>query len=118
VLRNATVFALDMGNAACRHALSRDSRSGSSRSSRARGLSRAILFIDEIHTVIGAGATSARHGRVELLKPALASGTVRCIGSTTYKNTGSISRRTRAGAPLPEDRLNEPTIPSDRILKG
>src|SRR5579863_4910819 len=46
----------------------------------------AILFIDEIHTVIGAGATSG--GAMDasnLLKPALASGTIRCMGSTTYK---------------------------------
>ena len=44
-----------------------------------------ILFIDEIHTVIGAGATSG--GSMDasnLLKPALMSGKIRCIGSTTY----------------------------------
>ena len=44
-----------------------------------------ILFIDEIHTVIGAGATSG--GSIDasnILKPALANGTLRCIGSTTY----------------------------------
>jgi ATP-dependent Clp protease ATP-binding subunit ClpA len=55
----------------------------------------AILFIDEIHTVIGAGATSG--GAMDasnLLKPALASGTLRCIGSTTYKEYRSTSRRT------------------------
>jgi len=46
----------------------------------------AILFIDEIHTVVGAGATSG--GSMDasnLLKPALSSGALRCIGSTTYK---------------------------------
>jgi len=45
----------------------------------------AILFIDEIHTIIGAGATSG--GSMDasnLLKPALASGKLRCIGSTTF----------------------------------
>ena len=44
-----------------------------------------ILFIDEIHTVIGAGATSG--GSIDasnILKPALANGSLRCIGSTTY----------------------------------
>jgi len=45
----------------------------------------AILFIDEIHTIVGAGATSG--GSMDLsnlLKPALASGKIRCIGATTY----------------------------------
>ena len=45
----------------------------------------AILFIDEIHTVIGAGAPPGCDGRLELLKPALQSGGLRCMGSTTYK---------------------------------
>lgn len=46
----------------------------------------AILFIDEIHTIIGAGSTNG--GSLDasnLLKPALARGEFRCIGSTTYK---------------------------------
>ena len=46
----------------------------------------AILFIDEIHTIIGAGSVSG--GALDasnLLKPALSSGEIRCIGSTTFK---------------------------------
>jgi len=46
----------------------------------------AILFIDEIHTIMGAGATSG--GSMDasnLLKPALSAGELRCIGSTTYE---------------------------------
>lgn len=45
-----------------------------------------ILFIDEIHTIIGAGSTTT--GALDasnLLKPALANGELRCIGSTTFK---------------------------------
>lgn len=58
---------------------------------------RAVLFIDEIHTVIGAGATSG--GSLDasnLLKPALQSGTLRCIGSTTYKEYRNYFEKDRA----------------------
>jgi ATP-dependent Clp protease ATP-binding subunit ClpA len=50
------------------------------------GINQAILFIDEIHTIMGAGATSG--GSMDasnLLKPALSSGELRMIGSTTYE---------------------------------
>ncbi|GMH60675.1 hypothetical protein TL16_g03101, partial [Triparma laevis f. inornata] len=42
-----------------------------------------VLFIDEVHTVVGAGATSGSMDASNLLKPALARGQVRCIGATT-----------------------------------
>jgi ATP-dependent Clp protease ATP-binding subunit ClpA len=57
----------------------------------------AILFIDEIHTVVGAGATSG--GSMDasnMLKPALSSGSMRCIGSTTYKEFKSSFERDAA----------------------
>jgi ATP-dependent Clp protease ATP-binding subunit ClpA len=57
----------------------------------------AILFIDEIHTIIGAGATSG--GALDasnLLKPALSSGGLKCIGSTTYQEYRGIFDRDRA----------------------
>ncbi|MCW3836399.1 ATP-dependent Clp protease ATP-binding subunit ClpA [Sphingomonas canadensis] len=60
-------------------------------------LPHAILFIDEIHTVIGAGATSG--GAMDasnLLKPALSGGTIRCIGSTTYKEFRNHFEKDRA----------------------
>ncbi len=58
---------------------------------------RAVLFIDEIHTVIGAGATSG--GSLDasnILKPALAGGSLRCIGSTTYKEFRNYFEKDRA----------------------
>ncbi|KAG4389292.1 hypothetical protein AAZX31_06G060100 [Glycine max] len=44
-----------------------------------------ILFIDEIHTVVGAGATSGAMDAGNLLKPMLGRGELRCIGATTLK---------------------------------
>jgi ATP-dependent Clp protease ATP-binding subunit ClpA len=56
-----------------------------------------ILFIDEIHTIVGAGATSG--GSMDasnLLKPALQAGTLRCIGSTTYEEYKNYIEKDRA----------------------
>ena len=58
---------------------------------------RAILFIDEIHTIIGAGAASG--GMMDasnILKPLLSSGKLRCIGSTTYQEYQNIFEKDRA----------------------
>jgi ATP-dependent Clp protease ATP-binding subunit ClpA len=58
---------------------------------------KAVLFIDEIHTVIGAGATSG--GAMDasnLLKPALQNGALRCMGSTTYKEYRQHFEKDRA----------------------
>ena len=57
----------------------------------------AILFIDEIHTIIGAGSASG--GTMDasnLIKPALASGELRCIGSTTFQEYRGIFEKDRA----------------------
>jgi ATP-dependent Clp protease ATP-binding subunit ClpC len=42
-----------------------------------------ILFIDELHTVVGAGASEGSVGAADMIKPALARGELRCIGATT-----------------------------------
>jgi ATP-dependent Clp protease ATP-binding subunit ClpC len=59
-----------------------------------------IVFIDEIHTLIGAGGTSGSLDASNIIKPALARGEIRCIGATTfdeYRETiegdGALDRR-------------------------
>jgi ATP-dependent Clp protease ATP-binding subunit ClpB len=42
-----------------------------------------ILFIDELHTLVGAGAAEGAMDASNMLKPALARGTLRCVGATT-----------------------------------
>src|SRR5436190_11532993 len=81
----------------------------------------AILFIDEIHTIVGAGAVSG--GTMDasnILKPAIASGKLRCIGSTTYGEYKASFERDRALARrFQKIEIGEPTVPETiEILKG
>ncbi|MBN2788656.1 MAG: ATP-dependent Clp protease ATP-binding subunit [Candidatus Delongbacteria bacterium] len=59
-----------------------------------------ILFLDEIHTIVGAGSTSGSMDASNMFKPALARGVIQCIGATTldeYRTTiekdGALERR-------------------------
>ena len=82
--------------------------------------SNAILFIDEIHTLIGAGSTSGTMDAANQLKPALASGEIKCMGATTfaeYRNgfekDKALSRR------FSKIDINEPSKKTSYlILKG
>ncbi|MCL2265943.1 MAG: ATP-dependent Clp protease ATP-binding subunit ClpA [Treponema sp.] len=82
---------------------------------------KAILFIDEIHTIVGAGAVSG--GALDasnLLKPALASGKLRCIGSTTHEEYNKYFEKDRAlSRRFQKIDINEPSedVAID-ILKG
>jgi ATP-dependent Clp protease ATP-binding subunit ClpA len=122
VLAKSTIFALDMG------ALLAGTRYRGDFEERLKAVvteleaqPHAVLFIDEIHTVIGAGATSG--GAMDasnLLKPALASGTLRCIGSTTYKEFRNYFEKDRALVRrFQKIDVNEPS-PEDavKILRG
>ena len=82
---------------------------------------RTILFVDEIHTVVGAGATTgSQMDASTMLKPLLAGGELRCIGATTYedfkqsfeKDTGLLRRFQKID-------VLEPTVEETvKILRG
>ena len=122
ILEDAVIYALDMGAllAGTRYRGDFEERLKSVMKE-LEGLEKAILFIDEIHTVIGAGATSG--GAMDasnLLKPALQSGGLRCMGSTTFKEYRQHFEKDRALARrFRKIDVVEPTVPDTiEILKG
>ncbi|QIK95544.1 ATP-dependent Clp protease ATP-binding subunit ClpA [Sphingomonas sp. HDW15A] len=122
VLKEAVIYSLDMGAllAGTRYRGDFEERLKSVVSELEK-LPNAILFIDEIHTVIGAGATSG--GAMDasnLLKPALSSGAIRCIGSTTYKEFRNHFEKDRALLRrFQKIDVNEPTIEETiKIIAG
>ncbi|MFA5581462.1 MAG: ATP-dependent Clp protease ATP-binding subunit ClpA [Paracoccaceae bacterium] len=122
VLSNATIYSLDMG------ALLAGTRYRGDFEERLKAVVTeledhpdAILFIDEIHTVIGAGATSG--GAMDasnLLKPALQGGKLRCMGSTTYKEFRQHFEKDRAlSRRFQKIDVNEPSVEDTvKILQG
>ena len=79
-----------------------------------------ILFVDELHTLVGAGSSEGSMDAANIMKPALARGELRCIGATTLKEykkyiekDAALERRfqpVKVGEPTPKDTLE--------ILKG
>jgi ATP-dependent Clp protease ATP-binding subunit ClpA len=122
VLQGATIYSLDMG------ALLAGTRYRGDFEERLKAVVSeleehpdAVLFIDEIHTVIGAGATSG--GAMDasnLLKPALQGGKLRCMGSTTYKEFRQHFEKDRAlSRRFQKIDVTEPTVEDAiKILQG
>ena len=82
-----------------------------------------IIFIDEIHTMIGAGSAAGTMDAANILKPALARGTIQCIGATTldeYRNSiekdGALERRFQKVQVEPT--TNEETLQILKNVKG
>ena len=74
-----------------------------------------ILFIDEIHTIVGAGSAAGSMDAANMLKPALARGEIQCIGATTLdeyrkniEKDGALERRFQKV-------LVEPTSPEETL---
>ena len=84
-LKNRTVFSLDMGAlvAGAKFRGEFEERLKAVLSEVAKGEGKIILFIDELHTVVGAGKTDGAMDAGNLLKPMLARGELHCIGATT-----------------------------------
>ena len=80
-----------------------------------------ILFIDEIHTIIGSGSTSGSSlDTANILKPLLTTGEIKCMGSTTFKEYNNIFEKDAALARrFQKVDITEPTIEDTiKILEG
>jgi ATP-dependent Clp protease ATP-binding subunit ClpA len=122
ILSNTTIFSLDMGS------LLAGTRYRGDFEERLKAVVQeledhpdCVLFIDEIHTVIGAGATSG--GAMDasnLLKPALQGGKLRTMGSTTYKEFRQHFEKDRAlSRRFQKIDVTEPSVDDTvKILKG
>ncbi len=122
VLKGSTVYALDLGallaGTKYRGDFEKRLKAVLNQLRRDHG---SILFIDEIHTIIGAGAASGGvMDASNLIKPLLASGELRCMGATTYQEYRGIFEKDRALARrFQKVDVVEPTIDETyEILKG
>jgi ATP-dependent Clp protease ATP-binding subunit ClpA len=122
VLANAVIYALDLGALVAGTKYRGDfEKRLKAVLAELKNMPEAVLFIDEIHTIIGAGAASGGvMDASNLIKPMLASGDLRCIGSTTYQEFRGIFEKDRALARrFQKIDINEPSVEETvEILKG
>ena len=121
-LKDKTIFALDMGaliaGAKFRGEFEERLKAVLNEVEKSEG--RIILFIDEIHNIVGAGRTEGSMDAGNLLKPKLARGELHCIGATTFneyrqyiEKDGALERR------FQKVLVNEPTVDDTiAILRG
>jgi ATP-dependent Clp protease ATP-binding subunit ClpA len=122
ILKDSVIYALDLG------ALVAGTKYRGDFEKRLKGLltqlkkePQSILFIDEIHTIIGAGSASGGvMDASNLIKPMLASGEMRCIGSTTYQEFRGVFEKDRALARrFQKIDIHEPSVDETyQILRG
>jgi len=85
-----------------------------------RRVKNTILFIDELHTLVGAGGAEGAIDAANVLKPALARGEIQCIGATTLDEYRKYIEKDNALARRFQEIIVEPTSKQEtiEILKG
>ena len=121
-LKDKTIFALDMGSlvAGAKYRGEFEERLKAVLNEVKKSEGRIILFIDELHTIVGAGSAEGAVDAANILKPALSRGEIRVVGATTLneyrkyiEKDAALERRFQpvtVGEPSPEATLE--------ILKG
>ncbi len=117
-LKNKTLFSLDMGAliAGAKYRGEFEERLKAVLAEITKSEGRILLFIDELHTVVGAGKTDGAMDAGNLLKPMLARGELHCIGATTLdeyrkyiEKDAALARRFQpvmVGEPTVEDTIS------------
>jgi ATP-dependent Clp protease ATP-binding subunit ClpB len=103
-LKNKTLFALDLASmvAGAKYRGEFEERLKKVLKAVSDSAGQIIMFIDELHTVVGAGAAEGAMDAGNILKPMLARGELRCIGATTLKEYRKyIEKGQRPGTPVP-----------------
>ena len=121
VLRNAQLFSLDMGGLIAGTKFRGDfEKRLKAIIDEISALENGILFIDEIHTIIGAGAVGGSMDASNLLKPALANGSIKCIGATTYQEYRNVILKDKAfNRRFAQIDIKEPSVKvAYKILQG
>jgi ATP-dependent Clp protease ATP-binding subunit ClpB len=120
-LRNKQVMALDMGAlvAGAKYRGEFEDRLKAVLKEVEKRQGEIILFIDEIHTLVGAGAAEGAMDASNMLKPALARGELHCVGATTLKEYRTIEKDAALERRFQQVLVQEPSIEdSIAILRG
>lgn len=121
-LKNCTIFSLDMGAlvAGAKYRGEFEERLKAVLQEIKKSEGRIILFIDEIHTIVGAGQTSGAMDAGNLLKPMLARGELHCIGATTLDEYRKyIEKDSALERRFQHVMIDEPTVEDTiSILRG